>query len=96
MVLASGQIVHANEKENQDLFWALRGNVLYCRISHLGAGPNFGVVTQFTFQAYDQSNDVWSGVIIYTPDKIPAVVAAVEVMEMRPYVKQVASPFVPF
>jgi hypothetical protein len=34
-------------------------------------------VTEFIFQAYDQG-DVWSGVVIYTPDKIPAVVEAVD------------------
>jgi FAD/FMN-containing dehydrogenase len=78
VILASGEIVHANEKENPDLFWALRGRALFARISQLGAGPNFGVVTEFTFQAYDQTNEVWSGILIYTPDKIPAVVAAVE------------------
>jgi hypothetical protein len=78
VILASGEIVHANEKENPDLFWALGGSARAARISHLGAGPNFGVVTKFTFQAYDQTTDVWSGILIYTPDKILAVVAAVE------------------
>jgi hypothetical protein len=78
VILASGEIVYANEKENPDLFWALRGSFLIVRNSYLGAGPNFGVVTEFTFQAYDQTNEVWSGILIYIPDKIPAVVAAVE------------------
>ena len=82
-----GRIVLANEKENPDLFWALRGSVLFARISHLGAGPNFGVVTEFTFQAYDQTTDGWSGILIYTPDKIPVVVAAVE--ELRKVARQV-------
>lgn len=36
MVTVDGSIVHANSRENADLFWALRGG-----------GGNFGVVTEF-------------------------------------------------
>jgi hypothetical protein len=77
VILASGEIVRANANENTDLFWALRGTPTFNSNSHPGAGPNFGIVTEFNFQAYDQG-DVWSGIVIYAPDKIPAVVEAVD------------------
>jgi FAD/FMN-containing dehydrogenase len=40
MVDARAKILHANERENPDLFWALRG----------GGGNNFGIATGFTFR----------------------------------------------
>lgn len=39
MVLADGSCVTANAKENEDLFWAIRGG-----------GGNFGIITSFLFQ----------------------------------------------
>jgi FAD binding domain/Berberine and berberine like len=41
LVTADGSLVHANSKENPDLFWALRGG-----------GGNFGVVTEFELKLH--------------------------------------------
>jgi hypothetical protein len=41
LVTANSSIVHANAKENSDLFWALRGG-----------GGNFGVVTEFAVKLH--------------------------------------------
>lgn len=43
LLLANGTIVTASEDENPDLFWAVRG-----------AGHNFGVGLEATFQVYPQ------------------------------------------
>lgn len=62
VVLASGEVVTADKDHNADLFWALRG-----------AGPNFGIVTTFTSQAYPQG-DVWAGFLLFSPEKLEAIV----------------------
>ncbi|USP82809.1 hypothetical protein yc1106_10083 [Curvularia clavata] len=63
IVLASGEQFTASKTSNEDLFWAVRG-----------AGANFGVVTSFTYQAYDQRPHVFAGTMVFLPDKIPEIV----------------------
>ncbi|KAJ9604941.1 hypothetical protein H2200_010330 [Cladophialophora chaetospira] len=68
VVLANGDVVTASEQNNADLFWALRG-----------AGQNFGVATEFIFQAFDVSPDVYAGLLLFepTPHNIQRVTEAV-------------------
>ena len=54
VVTADGRKVKASERENPDLFWALRGG-----------GGNFGVVTQFEFKLYPVGPNVLSGLVVY-------------------------------
>ncbi|CAN5335593.1 FAD-binding oxidoreductase [soil metagenome] len=57
MVLADGSFVTVNEKQNTDLFWAIRGG-----------GGNFGIVTSFTFQAHPVKN-VFGGPTLWPIEK---------------------------
>lgn len=63
LVVADGRILTTSAEENPELFWAIRG-----------AGHNFGVVTEFTFQAFEQSDDVYAGLLAFTPDKLEQVI----------------------
>jgi len=62
VVTANGKQVTANAQEHSDLFWALRGG-----------GGNFGVVTEFTFEAHALGPDLLSGLIVHPFEQARAV-----------------------
>ena len=63
MVLADGSFVTVNAKQNQDLFWAIRGG-----------GGNFGVVTSFKFQAHPVKT-VFGGPTLWPIEKTQEIMA---------------------
>jgi FAD/FMN-containing dehydrogenase len=54
VVLASGDLVHANAQQNSDLFWAIRGG-----------GGNFGVVTSFEYQLHPVGPMIVGGLVMH-------------------------------
>lgn len=54
VVTADGSVINVNEKENADLFWAIRG----------GSG-NFGIVTSFQFKLHPVGPAVLAGLIVH-------------------------------
>ncbi|MEW6411254.1 MAG: FAD-binding oxidoreductase [Candidatus Zixiibacteriota bacterium] len=58
VVTADGKLLRANEWENQELFWAIRGG-----------GGNFGVVTRFEFRLHPVGPSVYAGLIVYSLDE---------------------------
>src|SRR5687767_16022042 len=52
IVTADGQLRQASQRENADLFWAIRGG-----------GGNFGVVTSFDFVLHEVGPEVLAGLI---------------------------------
>jgi FAD/FMN-containing dehydrogenase len=64
VVLADGRFVTASDRENPDLFWALRGG-----------GGNFGVVTSFLFRAHPVSM-VYAGPIFWDAKHAKQIMAA--------------------
>lgn len=92
LVTADGRIVHASERENPELFWALHGG-----------GGNFGVATSFTFRLHDMKQ-VTALLLLWSPEKAPEVLHAYrDYLETAPdevgggalYVTAPPEPFVP-
>lgn len=54
MVTADGKSLSVSEKDNSDLFWAIRGG-----------GGNFGVVTEFEFKLHKLNPEVYAGLIVF-------------------------------
>ncbi|KAG8892132.1 hypothetical protein FRB99_002926, partial [Tulasnella sp. 403] len=66
VVLANGDVVQANENENPDLFWGIRGG-----------GSNFGVVAELGLRLSPQRKDVYMCQYMFAREKLPALVNAV-------------------
>jgi hypothetical protein len=62
LVTAEGELVHASESDNPDLFWGVRG-----------AGSNFGIVTEFEFRAHPVGPAVLAGPILWAMEDSPKV-----------------------
>ena len=62
VVTAKGELVHASERENADLFWALRGG-----------GGNFGVVTSFEFRLHPVGPLVLAGAAFFSWDRLKEI-----------------------
>jgi hypothetical protein len=65
IVTADGRLRTASEHEDPDLLWALRGG-----------GGNFGVVTSFEFMLHPVGPTIWAGLVMYSLDDMPEVLAA--------------------
>lgn len=62
VVTASGELVTADPEQHPDLFWAVRGG-----------GGNFGVVTSFQFDCFEEPPECLTGQLIYSLDDAAAV-----------------------
>ena len=62
LVTADGDVLHASDEENADLFWGMRG-----------AGANFGVVTSFEFQLHPLEPDLYVGAVAFPTDRGPVM-----------------------
>lgn len=58
MVTADGGQIRVSDKENTELFWAIRGG-----------GGNFGVVTRFEFKLYPVGPEITAGLLVFPFDQ---------------------------
>jgi FAD/FMN-containing dehydrogenase len=63
VVTADGEVMHASEAVNPDLFWGVRGG-----------GGNFGIVTEFEYRLQSVGPTVLSGLLLWPLDDGPEVV----------------------
>jgi FAD/FMN-containing dehydrogenase len=65
IVLADGHLLRANETENSDLFWAVRGG-----------GGNFGIVTAFQFRLHPIEPELMVCLAVYTESRAREIIAS--------------------
>ena len=64
VITADGKKRQVSEKENADLFWAIRGG-----------GGNFGVVTQFEFGLHPVGPEILAGLLVFPFDQAKQVLS---------------------
>ena len=62
LITAGGEFVKANENENAELFWGVRGG-----------GGNFGIVTEFEFRLNEIGPEIVAGPIFWPMEQSPEV-----------------------
>lgn len=62
VVTVDGKKLRASEKENADLFWAIRGG-----------GGNFGVITEFEFKLYPVGPEILAGLLVFPYKQAKAI-----------------------
>jgi hypothetical protein len=93
VVTADGRLVKCSPRENEDLYWGIRGG-----------GGNFGIVTSFVFRLHEVGPIIYGGMLVGDPAKAPEVLRFMrEYMEEAPddlgagiaFVSAPPEPFVP-
>jgi FAD/FMN-containing dehydrogenase len=64
VVTADGRVLTANERQNADLFWAVRGG-----------GGNFGIVTSFEYELHEVGPEVYAFFVWYPGDETRELLA---------------------